>query len=204
MVQSEWPEDTIRSLQLSEFDERFRPRLRGTKAGSPGGAPQLQSDRRPPWKIIHRHGNQYRIRCIGRPRNSDKSDDISAVDSVTSVKPRDGHGPPDGPRSAGHRGIDYRAVRLLTPLSQVLDLLGFQPVQCAATAKPNELCCRSPSRRVVLLQVSSRWGPIDSLVPVTTAKHHSATEPLLLVHWKSSLIPEWNRQLLNISQQAKL
>lgn len=102
---------------------------------------------------------------------------------------------------------------------------------CAATAKPNELCCRSPSRRVVLLQVSSRWRPIDSLVPVypatplrghkttvrrewhpdpladlptaagrrqgapvTPAKHHSATEPPLLVHWKSALIPEWNRQ----------
>ena len=101
---------------------------------------------------------------------------------------------------------------------------------CATTAKPNELCCRSPSRRVVLLQVSSRWRPIDSLVPVypatplrghkttvrrewhpdpladlptaagrrqgapvTPAKHHSATEPLLLVHWKSALIPEWNR-----------
>jgi len=101
---------------------------------------------------------------------------------------------------------------------------------CAATAKPNELCCRSPSRRVVLLQVSSRWRPIDSLVPVypatplrghkttvrrdwhpdpladlptatarrrgapvTPAKHHFATEPLLLVHWKSALIPEWNR-----------
>jgi hypothetical protein len=102
---------------------------------------------------------------------------------------------------------------------------------CAATAKPNELCSRSPSRRVVLLQVSSRWRPVDSLVPVypatplrghkttvrrdwhpdpladlptatarrrgapvTPAKHHFATEPLLLVHWKSALIPEWNRQ----------
>ena len=31
--------------------------------------------------------------------------------------------------------------------------------------------------------------------PVTPAKHHFATEPLLLVHWKSALIPEWNRQL---------
>jgi hypothetical protein len=30
--------------------------------------------------------------------------------------------------------------------------------------------------------------------PVTPAKHHFATEPLLLVHWKSALIPEWNRQ----------
>ncbi|MFN5744128.1 MAG: hypothetical protein ACK5A1_21320 [Planctomyces sp.] len=29
--------------------------------------------------------------------------------------------------------------------------------------------------------------------PVTPAKHHFATEPLLLVHWKSALIPRWNR-----------
>jgi hypothetical protein len=86
---------------------------------------------------------------------------------------------------------------------------------------------------VVLLQVSSRWRPIDSLVPVypatplrghkttvrrdwhpdpladlptatarrrgapvTPAKHHFATEPLLLVHWKSALIPEWNRHAI--------
>lgn len=108
---------------------------------------------------------------------------------------------------------------------------------CAATAKPNELCSRSPSRRVVLLQVSSRWRPVDSLVPVypatplrghkttvrrdwhpdpladlptaaarrrgapvTPAKHHFATEPLLLVHWKSALIPEWNRHRTLASQ----
>ncbi|MFN9827867.1 MAG: hypothetical protein ACK58J_27255, partial [Planctomyces sp.] len=66
---------------------------------------------------------------------------------MTSVKPRDGHGPPDGPRSSGHRSLDYRAVRRLIPLSRVLNLLGFQPAQCRGESLRGicVLCARGPA-----------------------------------------------------------